>query len=179
MILIELEKPSAEPVTVTELKAFARIERGDEDGLIARLLTAAREAVEHETGMVLARRAFRLVLDAVPLDGIVAAGRRPLRTVREVRAYDAAGAERLADPALVRIEGDDRFAVALALRDAAALEIEFEAGTDAAPEGLRQAILRIAAASYETRGLVGEALQPALVPSLARALMAPFRPVRL
>lgn len=177
MILIELEKPSAEPVSVAELKAFVRIERGDEDELIARLLTAAREAVERETGMLLARRAFRLVLDAVPPDGIVAAGRRPLRTVREVRAYDAAGAERLADAVLVRIEGD-RFAIAPELRDAA-LEIEFEAGTDAAPEALRQAVLRIAAGSYETRGLVGEAMQPALVPSFARALMAPFRPVRL
>lgn len=178
MILIELDKPAAEPVTVAELKAFARIERADEDGLIAHLVTASRETVERETGLSLGRRAFRLVLDAVPTDGVTAPRRSPLQSVREVRVYDAAGAGRIVDPALVRIEGE-RFKLAPALLGASSLEIDFEAGTHEPPEGLRQAILRIAACSYETRGLVGNAMQPALVPSFARALMAPFRRVRL
>ena len=52
-----------EPVSLSEAKAWARIERDDEDALIAGLIRAARQAVEAMTGLVLAQRGFRLALD--------------------------------------------------------------------------------------------------------------------
>ena len=178
MILIELTKPAAEPITVPEAKAWARIERDDEDASIARLVSAARETVEQRTGLVLGGRTFRLVLDAVPADGLVAIARRPLTKVTGVRRYDGDGRETLeaADAVTISAAG---LVLAPQLRSAHSLEIEFEGGDESAGEAVRQAMLRIFAASYETRGLVGDALQPALVPAFAAALLAPVRRVAL
>lgn len=178
MTLIELDKPATEPVSVPQAKAWARIERGDEDALIADLVRAARESVERETGLVLAARAFRRIVDPVPPDGRVAPTRGPVLRVIEVRAYGEAGNETIAAPDAVAVEAHE-FVLAPHLRSFAVVEIDFEVLPKSVPEGLVQAMLRIVAASYETRGLVGGAMQPALVPPFAKALIAPFRPVRL
>lgn len=178
MVLIELSSPSAEPVSLAQAKAFARIERSDEDALLASLISAARETVERETGLVLAPRSFRLVADIVPTSGRLASSVSPLLRVTGVRSYDEAGTETVLAQSAVTIEGGN-FVLSPPLRTSASVEIEFEAGDDRVPEALLQAILRIVAASYETRGLVGADLQPALVPAFAKALLGPFRRVRL
>jgi uncharacterized phiE125 gp8 family phage protein len=178
MILIELEKPAAEPVSVAQAKAWARIERGDEDAVVAGLVQAARETVEQRTGLVLGQRPFRLVLDAVPGEGRIGVPRRPVTAVTGVRTFDAEGSETVRAAATVRIAGEG-LVVDPELCGEGGIEIEFTAGDDRVPEAVRQAILRIVAASYETRGMVGDAMQPAIVPAFADALLAPFRRVTL
>ncbi|MEF2551763.1 head-tail connector protein [Aurantimonas sp. A2-1-M11] len=74
MTIIDLGLGDAgEPASVAEAeaeaKAWARIDRDDEDGLIGGLIRAARETIEALTGLVLVQRAFRLALDPVPADG--------------------------------------------------------------------------------------------------------------
>ncbi len=178
MILIELEKPVAEPVSVAQAKAWARIEREDEDAIVAALVSAARETVEQRTGLVLGQRAFRLVLGEVPGHGQVVVPRRPVGRVTGVRTFDADGAETVRVVGTVRVAGEG-LVVDPQLAGEGGIEIEFTAGDDRVPEAVRQAILRIVAASYETRGIVSDAMQPAIVPAFAEALLAPFRRVTL
>lgn len=178
MILIELEKPAAEPASVAEAKAWARIEREDEDDIVAALVIAARECVEQRTGMVLGDRPFRMVLAEMPAGRTVVVPKRPVTQVTGVRTYDEQGNETIHDAGSVRIAGE-RLVLDMDARAEGGVEIEFRAGDDRVPEAVRQAILRIAAASFDTRGLVSGALQPAIVPPFADALLAPFRRVVL
>ncbi|MFD2237042.1 head-tail connector protein [Aureimonas populi] len=185
MTLIDLRDGGAEPVTVAEAKDWCRIERGDEDALVGALIRGARETVENETGLALGARSFRLCAD-VPRDGRIAPRRGPVREVTKVTAYGPRGEARELEPAtvaVVKLGAREWLVPEPAARRAAAngLEVEFRAGLSAAevPDALRQALLRIVAASYETRGIVPQAMQPAIVPAFARALIAPFRQVRL
>ena len=186
MTLIDLGGIAAEPVILAEVKAWCRIERDDEDALLARLITAARETVERETRLVLVRRSFRLLLDPVPGDGWIEISRHPLQQVTSVVAYDGAGVPTefgAGEAVIERALGIEAIRVSRAVVTASVngVEIEFEAGfaPGAVPENLMLAIKRIVATAYELRGAVSIGMQPGIVPEAARALIAPFRPVRL
>lgn len=186
MTLIDLGGVLAEPVSVADLKMFCRIERDDEDGLIAALAKAARETIEAETRLVLVRRAFRLAVDPVPRDGWIEVERHPLHAVTAIAAYDASGVATAFAPEEAVIEralGIEAVRVSRRVVAAAVngVEIEVEAGfgPGAVPENLLLAIRRIVAVAYELRAVVPVAMQPGLVPPSARALLQPFRRVRL
>lgn len=177
---------TAEPLALAEAKAWARIERDDEDGLISGLISAGREAIERETGLALIARSFRLALDPAPADGWVEMTRRPLVEVEGVTAYDAAGnptAFTASEAVAERPIGADGVRLSGAVLDAAAngVEIEFTAGfaAGACPAGLVLALKAICAASYEARALVEPGMQPALRPAIAEQLIAPYRRVRI
>lgn len=186
MTLIDLGGVLAEPVPVAELKTWCRIERDDEDGLIAALAMAARQTIEAETRLVLARRTFRLAVDPVPADGWIEVERHPLHGVTGIVAYGAAGVPAAFEPEEAVIEralGIEAVRLSRRIVEAAAngVEVELQAGfaVEAVPENLKLAIRRIVAVSYELRAAVPVAMQPGLVPPAARALIQPFRRVRL
>ncbi len=58
--------PSAEPVSLDEAKTHLRQDVSSDDGLIAGLITAAREWCETSTGRSLLTQAWRLTLDVFP-----------------------------------------------------------------------------------------------------------------
>ncbi|WP_185983129.1 head-tail connector protein [Aureimonas mangrovi] len=177
MTPIGLDYLGPEPVALAEAKSWARIERDDEDALIERLVTAARETVECHAGLTLRPRAFRIALEGVPGDRRVRPGGAPLTAVRSVLGFGRGGDAVALDAAQVRIEGGETMVLPVEFRMGAAggLEIEYEAGMEAenVPEAVRIAILRMSAAAYETRG-ASDAMPP-----LAEALLAPLRRVRL
>ncbi|BDA83689.1 hypothetical protein Sa4125_12310 [Aureimonas sp. SA4125] len=186
MTLIDLGGIAAEPVTLAEAKAWCRIERDDEDALLARLVAAARETVERETRLVLVRRGFRLALDPVPGDGWIEITRHPLHEVTSVVAFDGAGVPTEFGPGQGVIEralGVEAIRVSQAVVRAAVngAEIEFTSGfaPGTVPENLVLAMQRIVATAYELRGAVSAGMQPAIVPDAARVLIAPFRRVLL
>ncbi|KQT88234.1 hypothetical protein ASG48_02010 [Aurantimonas sp. Leaf443] len=184
--MIDLRNGASEPVTLDEAKAWCRIERDDEDALIAQLIASAREAAEAETGLVLVRRGFRLALDPVPPDGWVEVPRVPLVSIDAVTAYDGAGqpaAIPLHEAIVERALGVEAIRLAPPVRSSAANGVEIDVTAGLAPGMVPATIIHamrlVVAASYELRGVVDPALQPGLVPAAARALLARHRRVRL
>lgn len=64
--LTETSPPGAEPLTLEEVKTFLRIEHDHDDGLIAGLISAARQFCEQATGRSMITRGYSLYLDRWP-----------------------------------------------------------------------------------------------------------------
>ncbi len=186
MSIITITPPASEPVSLAEAKLFLRIDHNAEDGLIATLITAAREAVEAGVGRALITRRVREDLDIWVREARTGAvlGLGPVSTVVAVRLLADNGSQSVLDPERYRLEGHrDRSrlvftdGVPATLREIGGIEIEYDCGfaDDAAdlPVALRLATLQIVAALYELR--LGEGA----IPETARALMRPFAPARL
>ena len=81
MVAILVEGPAAEPVTLAEAKAHARIDGEAEDGLVGSLIAAARAEVENRTGRALVTQKWRIVKDQVPASGVMRLAPAPVRSV--------------------------------------------------------------------------------------------------
>eukprot|EP01032_Pedospumella_encystans_P001696 gene1696-1977_t len=184
MTIIELAPPTAEPLTLVEIRAHLRLDTEEEDALLSALAIVAREHLERETGLVLAARDFRLCLDDWPADGIVTIARGPVRAVASVTVYDGEGEPQVVDLAGHLLDGDARPA-RLWLREVPepgrtmnGIEVEFSAGFGESgadvPETLKRAMLLHVAAMFACRGVVAPDAQPALVPPGYGRLIAPF-----
>jgi hypothetical protein len=67
MAFIQVEtKPKCEPVSLADMKTFLRITDTDQDSIIARLISAAREYCETFTGRAFINTGFKQVLDSFP-----------------------------------------------------------------------------------------------------------------
>lgn len=186
MPAILIEQPAIEPLTLTEAKAFLRVEHDVDDELIASLLKAARCAVEAAARRVLITQGWRIVLDGWPASGLIIAPVSPLRSVTAARLRAADGSASDLDlaaftPDTVRLPGRigfDRGAVAAPGRRIAGIEIEITAGhgetAASVPEPLRQAMRLLIARHYESRDRIEGSL-----PDGVAALIAPYRVVSL
>ena len=193
MIPIRVEAPSVEPVTLTEMRAYLRLDPDDggaEDALIAALIAAARVALEQETRRILVPGRFRLTLAEWPPGGPLPVPLSPVTGLLRAGLADPDG--RVADlaPGLVQLRGDGLEAAALQIDpavprgDGRPLIIDLAAGFGsdgpALPPSLGLAIWRLAAGWFEHRGDEpgGDGPRGALPPDVA-ALAAPFRRLRL
>lgn len=86
------EDPSAEPVSVSELKAYLRVDHDDADDLIETLGIAAREYVETALGKQLVTAKYRLELAGFPAEGgSINLPRPPLQSIEDVSYVDRDG----------------------------------------------------------------------------------------
>jgi uncharacterized phiE125 gp8 family phage protein len=183
--------PAEEPVAIAEVRAFLRVAGTEEDGLIARLLAAARERMEEETGRALLPQTWRMSADVEEgrAKGAFRAfdlRRPPYLSFVEARVAREDGTSAVLALDDVRVDADGP-AVWLRLEGALAgrrtwrpVEIVWRAGhADAAevPEALKTALLLLVAHFYERRDSLGA--PAAAMPEAVRALLAPFRTVRL
>ena len=188
MPAILLAGPPAEPISLAEAKNFLRVDHDTEDALIASLITAARATVEALTRRALIDQSWRIVRDAWPVSGLIAAPINPLREVTGAHVLDAAGAETpvpvdafICDaarlPGLIRV---DRSRVAAPGRAIAGIAIDVVAGhgasADHVPSPLIEAVRVVLAHFYEHRDVPGAG---AAFPARLDALVAPFRVMRL
>jgi len=82
--------PAVEPVTVAEAKKHLRLTLNDDDSLIANAITAARQAVERDTGKSLITQTWRLKMDMWPTNGITLF-HGPVQSVTSVTYVNDAG----------------------------------------------------------------------------------------
>ncbi len=182
-----LSGPAAEPLTRAEAKAFLRVETDAEDALIDALIAAARRHVEAQTGRILMEQTWRFSLDRWPLRSVIPAPVAPVRSILSatVAAADGTpgalpeGALTLVGdraPALIRV-APARVAAPLVSHGGIIITLLAGYGTaDNVPADLVQAVRLMLAHLYEHRDGPGDATQ---LPAAARALIAPYRVVRL
>jgi len=184
MSLQLIAPPDEEPVSLDALKAHLGVDGEAQDGLIAALGLAARQAVEARAGLALIAQGWRASFDAAP----GGAFRLPLAPVASI---DAVTASRLGESVPVSADvwetdpadpGRLRF-IAPVARDnrIGAILVDFTAGwpnAAAVPGDLKQAVMRLAAHYYEHREVAGTA-RFHRAPEGLGPLLAPYRRVRL
>ena len=179
--------PSAEPVSLSEAKAFLRVEHGDDDAVISALIAAARGHVEALTRRALMLQTWRFVRDAWPADGRIVLRSGPLRSVIAARLFDAAGNASALDVQrfVVDVAADAVVSPGWALpapgRGYAGIELDVELGygplASDVPAPLRQALRMLVAHWYDNRGAVASGAT--LLPAGAAVLIAPYRALSL
>lgn len=189
MTYAQLTPPTAEPLTLAEVKAHLRLDEAQEDALLAALITTASEHLERETGLCLMRQTWRLYLDDWPSDGIIKIARSPVQVIQAVTVFDAQGAPLQVPLEDHLLDGTGRPA-RLWLRHPPTpgrslngIEIDFtaefgEAGTDV-PDTLKRAMLIHIGHMFAFRGVISPEQQPAGIPDGYERLIAPYRMRRL
>lgn len=166
------------PVSLAEAQAFARIDTGEEEGLLAGLLRSASALCEAFTGQVLMARGFEQVLPASA--SWQRLGPTPVRTIETVERIAADGNATALLPGEYEIDIDARGDgwVRLAVPGEGRLRVRGQAGLASdpndVPEPLRQGILRLVAHLFASRD--GEGGEP---PAAVTALWRPYRRMRL
>ena len=84
--------PTVEPVTVAELKTFARIDGSDEDTLLSGFIVAARQACEKYLGRALLQQTIDLKMDYWPGE-VVELPLPPLLSITKVATLSEADVE--------------------------------------------------------------------------------------
>lgn len=161
------------------LKAYLRIESGDEDGLLAGLLRAAEGVCEAFIGQWLIERQARETVSAAREWTRLSA--RPVVAIEAVEGLDAAGGAVAlpVDGYAIDIDGaGDGWVRVTGPTDATHLRVAYRAGMAAdmngLPEAVRQGIVRLAADHHATR--TGDEVA---MPAVVTALWRPWRRMRL
>jgi len=191
MPLVLTAAPALEPVSVSEAKAYLRIDSAIEDPVVASLILAARLHIEGALDIAMVMQSWSLFLDCWPEEGRVSIPLGPLKSVDAVRVYDGHDVAQTVSPEsyvvdlstlrprLVRRPGTVFPGPG---RPANGIEIALTAGygetPDKVPQPIRQAVLMLAAHWYEEREPVVFD-RPDELPHGVADLLKPFRQVRL
>lgn len=168
MLVLEKGEPC---VGLSEVQAYARVETGEEEAMLAGLLRVASEMCESFLGMALMQREFREV--GASDGGQVGLEVRPVRLISSVRKLDS-DPDAPSAPFEAVISADGR-AVLSGLQSGVIWDVRGVAGLAAepneVPEPIRQGILRLCVHLFANRdGPAGD---------LPRAVTALWRPYRL
>lgn len=173
MILKQITKPAAEPVSLTDVEAQCRIgSLSDEALAVERFIAAVRQKAEAVTRRALITQTWELVLDAFPAGrGAISLPLPPLQSVGFITYTDIDGVTQTLDPLAYRAITDAEPAYIIpvyglswpvALNDDAVVRVRFTCGygpTDPdtaanVPEAIQQWILLNVANLYENRETV-------------------------
>ncbi|MGO4388861.1 head-tail connector protein [Microvirga sp. 2YAF29] len=186
MIPIFIEGPAVEPISLSEMKEYLRLDDDAQDELVAGLIKAARLMVEAASRRILIEQRWRVVLDRWPKGGRVMLPISPVMAVDAIAVLDASEAETELSEASYEFDGAGD-PPSIVVTDAPApgkarngISIALRAGhgsaPDAVPATLKLAIKILVAHWFENRGdVVGEQIMP----PEAMALVAPFQRARL
>lgn len=183
-----MQAPAREPVSLAEAKAQLCVTHGDDDQLIAALITAARRVVEARSGLCLITQGWLCLSDDWPETGVIELPVAPLLGVEEIGVFGEDDQTAVIDPAHYMVDAASRPPRVL-LRgqrlwprpgravNGIGIRVTAGFGPQAAdvPEPLRRAVLLLVAHFFAQRG---EEAGGGLPLSLS-ALLAPYRAVRL
>jgi uncharacterized phiE125 gp8 family phage protein len=159
--------PTAEPVSVSEVKANARIDIDDDDTLVARKITAARELAEVYIKRSFVTQTLRLTLDYMP-GWMFYLPRPPLVSVTTVKYIDVDGVQQTipssdyivdaySHPGRITPAYNDEWPTPRLQMNA--IEVVYVAGYGAAsavPQSIKDAIAMTVTQYYENRGDEGD-----------------------
>ena len=182
--MIEGEALVLPPEAAGAAKAFLRVERPDEDGLIASLTASAAELCEAFTGQVLLARGFAETMAAGRAWQRL--GRAPVKAITAVRSVGVDGAPQPLATGAYAIDIDSHgegWVRLTAAGDARRIRVEYDAGMaeawPALPAALRHGIVRLAAFLYTSRAPEGGRSGDSPPPAAVTALWRPYRRLRL
>ena len=165
-------------VSMAEAQAFARVETGEEEALLAGLIRTASALCESFTGQLLIRRPFSEVLDST--GEWQRLGLSPIGSIAGVETIGLDGSASSVEPDAYRIDIDSRGDgwVRLLRPGPERIRVRGTAGLASEPNGvpepLRQGLLRLIAHLFASRdGSDGEP------PAAVSALWRPYRRMRL
>jgi uncharacterized phiE125 gp8 family phage protein len=180
--MIEGEALVLPPEAAGAAKAYLRVERNDEDGLIAGLVEAAAELCEEFIGGPLLVRGFTETIP--PGQAWRRLTRTPVRAITLVEAVAVDGAAQALPPGAFGIDIDpagDGWVRVASPREGRRIRVGYQAGLAGAwpdlPAGLRQGILRLAAHLYTNRA--AQSARTDEPPAAVAALWRPYRRFRL
>ena len=165
-------------VSMAEAQAYARVETGEEEALLAALVRTASALCENFTGQVLVARPFETIVPGGAQWQRL--GPAPVRSIDEVAMLAADGTSTPLPICQFDMDIDSRGDgwVRLTRGGEAKVRVRGQAGLavdpNGLPEPLRQGILRLIAHLFATRdGIGGEP------PAAVTALWRPYRRMRL
>lgn len=191
MGLVLLSGPSAEPLSLDEVKAHLRVDGAAEDALLQSLVLTSRLHIEAALGLALMTQSWRLVLDAWPSDSVVKLPIAPVQSISEMRVKAADGVPSVVDATTYALDTSGRPARVAPKngvwpvpgRKLAGIEIDLVAGfgptANDVPEPVRQALLLLVAHWYEHRDPIEIGTPATAVPHAVSRLLNPYRAVRL
>ncbi len=177
MLTTDKAPPAA---SLSELKAYLRIEDSREDALLAALLRAATETVEAMLGLLLFER--EVEERGTARSGTMTLRAEPARTLVEAQAELADGTRRTLAHSDVSLRTDGHGCGQLALvgiADGTDVIVRYRAGMAAdwnwVPEALRLAVIRVASHFFSHR----DGPDDPGVPPAVRRMIGPWRKRRL
>lgn len=159
--------PATEPVSLTEAKAHLRVDTADDDTLITREISAARQMVEGWIRRALITQTWKMVLDKAPARFDIPMP--PLQEVTKIETIDEDGTTAVVSSTLYFVDLGQGSNGRVQLRGGsfwpqhrgfASFIVTYKCGygeAAAVPLALKEAILKLVALFYENRD-VGESL---------------------
>jgi uncharacterized phiE125 gp8 family phage protein len=181
------QAPTVEPITVAELKTFARIDGTDEDTLLGNFITSARQAAELYLRRALLRQTIVVSMNFWPGD-VIKFPSPPLIDVLEVRTVDESDVETVyastnyyvrtnKEPGELVINYSATHPDNTSNRQYGGYQVEISAGYGEAitdvPQLIRDGIKLWAASIYENRTISKEP------PPEVKSMLHPYRVIKV
>lgn len=168
--------PSAEPVSVAEVKAHVYVDHVDDDGEIAMLVAAARDHVERYCNLKIATQTVVAKCDG--FDDLWYLPFGPIQTITSVKYVDTDGNEQTIDPSVYELRADDldasivtQFGKSWPTRRAGSrISVTAVVGFTDLPPAIKHALLLLVAVGFKDREAQGMGTI-----STADALLSNFR----
>lgn len=175
LTLVRTVEPAIEPITLSEVKEWLRIDSSDEDTIITKMIKAVRFNAEEYTRKAFITQTWKLTMQDFPRDSdnfipgfprltgrdFIRLPRTPVQSVSSVKYYDNADILQTFSSTNYTV-GEDRIYLKGTstwpsdTREGMSVEITVVSGygakTTDVPEDLRQAMIEHVAFKYENRG---------------------------
>lgn len=164
--------PATLPVTAEQVKENARIDHGDENGLIEGLIRAALAHAEAWCDRAFEMQTWEEAIGSFPV-GAIRLTRGPVASIVSVKYDDADGVEQTIDPSEYGLDGHSvaHFTGWPTARDRFnSVRIQYVVG-GSSPDDVKQAILLMATAWYENRSDLS-ADAPSEIPMGSKAILS-------